>query len=86
MEVKNKIQITRAKEIKRNWHLIDAKGEILGRMSTKIAILLMGKEKSYYVPNLDCGDTVVVINAREIGFSGDKAKQKISCVIQDSLG
>jgi len=67
----------KAKDIKREWHLIDARGEVLGRLSTRIAGLLIGKNKPYYAPHLDCGDWVVVINAREIEVTGKKRKQKI---------
>lgn len=68
---------TKAKEIKRTWHLVDAKGKILGRLATQIAKILMGKDKPYYIANLDCGDYVVVINAAEIEVSGRKRKQKL---------
>lgn len=68
---------TKASEIKRTWHLIDAKGKILGRLATQIAKILMGKDKPYYVANLDCGDYVVVINAAEVEVSGRKRKQKL---------
>ena len=67
---------TKASEIKRVWHLIDVKGETLGRASTKIAKLLMGKAKPYFVRNLDCGDYVVVINAKEVKVTGKKEEQK----------
>jgi len=53
------------KEIKRAWHLIDAKGEVLGRLASKVAILLMGKQKSTYSTHMDSGDNVVVINAEQ---------------------
>jgi len=64
-------------EIQRKWHLIDAKGKILGRMATQIAQLLMGKNKPIFSPHLDVGDWVVVINAKEVKVSGRKEKQKI---------
>ena len=67
---------TKAADIKRSWHLIDAKGKILGRMGTEIAKLLMGKSKSYFVRNLDCGDFVVVTNAKQVVVSGKKEEQK----------
>lgn len=67
---------TKQSEIKRVWHLIDAKDQILGRLSTKIAELLMGKGKSYFVRHLDCGDLVVVINAEKVKVTGKKEKQK----------
>lgn len=64
------------KEIKREWHLVDVKGETLGRISTKIASLLMGKSKPYFVRNLDCGDYVVVVNAKDVKVTGNKETQK----------
>lgn len=64
-------------DIKRDWYLIDAKGKILGRLATQVAQLLMGKNKPYFVKNLDCGDFVVVINAQEVKVTGRKEKQKI---------
>lgn len=68
---------TRLSDIKREWHLFDAQGQILGRLSTKIAELLIGKNKPYYTPHLDCGDWVVVINARDVKVTGKKRKEKI---------
>jgi len=68
---------TTPKQIKRTWHLIDLKGEILGRAATQMASLLQGKHKSYYAPHLDCGDYVVVINSDKVKVTGRKLKQKI---------
>src|SRR5579872_101604 len=67
---------TRESTIKRSWHLIDAKDKTLGRLSTDIAKLLMGKSKPYFVRNLDCGDFVVVINAKDVSVTGRKEEQK----------
>ena len=67
---------TKAQDIKRKWHLVNVKGEILGRISTKIAPLLMGKSKPYFTRNLDCGDYVVVTNAKNVVMTGKKEKQK----------
>jgi large subunit ribosomal protein L13 len=67
----------KAKEIKREWHLIDAKDKVLGRLASQIAQLLMGKHKPYFARHLDCGDFVVVINAKEVKVTGKKEKQKI---------
>jgi large subunit ribosomal protein L13 len=67
---------TKISEIKREWHLVDAKGKILGRTASDIALLLMGKAKPYFVKNLDCGDYVVVINAKEIKTTGKKEDLK----------
>jgi len=64
-------------DIKRKWHHIDVKGEVLGRVTTKIAQLLIGKNKPYFVSNLDCGDYVVVTNAAKVKVTGRKAKQKV---------
>ena len=63
-------------DINRTWHLFDAKKEVLGRLSTKIALILMGKNKSYYTPYLDTGDYVVVINARKVRLTGKKLEEK----------
>ena len=68
---------TKKSEIKRSWHLIDARGQTLGRLSTKIAKLLMGKDKPYFVRYLDCGDWVVITNAGEVKVTGRKASQKL---------
>jgi len=68
---------TKESDIKREWHLIDAKDKILGRLSTQIATLLMGKSKPYFVRHLDCGNFVVVINARHIRVTGKKEEQKV---------
>jgi len=65
------------KEVKRSWYLIDAKGQILGRLATKVAILLMGKQKATYSTHMDSGDNVVVINAELIKTTGKKAEQKV---------
>lgn len=63
-------------DIARSWHLIDAKGKILGRLSTEVATLLIGKNKVNYVDYLDCGDEVVVINAAEVVLTGKKSSTK----------
>lgn len=65
------------KEVKRNWNLVDAKGEILGRLSSKVAQLLTGKGKPTYSPHMDSGDYVVVINAEKIELTGKKKTQKV---------
>lgn len=65
------------KDIKRNWHMVDAKGKILGRMATEITKLLMGKHKVSYANHMDMGDYVVVINASKVKLTGRKPKQKV---------
>lgn len=70
------MKATRAADIKREWHLVDAKGKILGRIATEIATLLMGKRKPYFVRHFDCGDYVVVTNAKDVVATGKKDLQK----------
>jgi len=67
----------KAEDIDRKWYLIDAEGEILGRLATQIATILRGKNKPTYTPSMDLGDYVVVINAEKIKVTGDKLKGKI---------
>lgn len=62
--------------VKRAWILIDADGETLGRLSTKIASLLIGKHKPYFTTHVDCGDHVVVINAEKVRLTGKKMDDK----------
>jgi large subunit ribosomal protein L13 len=68
---------TKAKDIKRTWHMIDLKDQTLGRVSTDIAHKLMGKSKAYFVRNLDCGDYVVAINAKFVKTTGNKETKKM---------
>ena len=64
-------------EVERKWYLIDAEGEILGRLATRIANILRGKNKPEYTPNVDTGDFVIVINAEKVLVSGNKETDKI---------
>jgi large subunit ribosomal protein L13 len=64
-------------EIKRDWYIVDAKGQTLGRIATEVANLLRGKHKAMYSPHIDTGDFVVIINAAEIVVTGNKAADKI---------
>ncbi len=66
----------RAGEIQRNWWLVNADGLTLGRLSTKLAMLLQGKNKPVYTPHIDTGDFVVVVNADKLHVSGNKLDQK----------
>lgn len=65
------------KEVKRVWHLIDAKDEILGRLATRVAVLLTGKGKPSYSTQMDVGDFVVILNAEKIEVTGKKSTQKV---------
>ncbi|KAI8853332.1 ribosomal protein L13 domain-containing protein [Chytridium lagenaria] len=58
------------------WHIVDAKNEILGRLAQRVSLALRGKYKPVYHPSVDCGDYVVVVNARHIQVTGKKAEQK----------
>ncbi|CAL7963808.1 50S ribosomal subunit protein L13 [Alphaproteobacteria bacterium] len=62
--------------IKREWWLVDAAGETLGRLASRIALVLRGKHKPYYTPNINCGDHVVVVNAEKIKVTGKKLVQE----------
>jgi large subunit ribosomal protein L13 len=68
---------TAAKESSRQWHIIDAKGQVLGRLASRAARLLQGKHKPEWSPFLDQGDHVVVINAATVRLTGRKEEQKI---------
>jgi large subunit ribosomal protein L13 len=63
-------------QIKRDWHLVDVEGKVLGRTATDIARLLSGKHKVTYTPHMDSGDYVVVINAAKVKVTGRKEEQK----------
>ena len=67
----------KAKDINREWRVIDATDKTLGKMVTQIASLLMGKHKPIYAPHIDTGDYVVVINAAKVHVTGKKAEQKL---------
>jgi large subunit ribosomal protein L13 len=68
---------TKAADIKREWHVVDAANQVLGRLATQIAQRLMGKHKPIFARNLDTGDYVIVINAAKVRVTGDKVRQKI---------
>lgn len=67
----------KAEEVKKEWYVIDAEGQTLGRLATKVAAVLRGKHKPTYTPNVDCGDYVIVINADKVVYSGDQEEKKI---------
>jgi len=68
---------TKAADIKQEWHVLDASDQVLGRLATRVAQLLMGKHKPMFTRNLDTGDYVIVINADKVRVTGNKAKQKV---------
>jgi large subunit ribosomal protein L13 len=65
------------KDIERKWYLVDAEGQVLGRLATQVATVLRGKHKAIYTPSMDTGDHVIVINASRVAVTGDKANQKV---------
>ena len=73
---KQKSFVASSKTLQQEWFVVDAKDLILGRLATRIAMILMGKHKPIYTPFLDTGDFVVVLNADKIKLSGKKAEKK----------
>ena len=71
-----KTYAVRASEIERRWWVVDARDQTLGRLATRIAVLLEGKHKPIYSPHIDTGDHVVVVNAEKVRVTGDKLRQK----------
>lgn len=65
-----------SKTVTKEWVVIDANTEILGRLSSKIAFILRGKHKANFTPHVDCGDNVIVINADKVRFTGNKFEEK----------
>ena len=64
-------------DVERKWYLFDAEGKILGRLGTQVALILSGKRKNSYTPNVDNGDFVVIVNAGKVKVTGDKLEQKV---------
>ena len=73
----NKTSTPSLATIKRNWFLVDAKGQTLGRLASEIANVLRGKNKPSFTPHLDTGDFVIVVNAEKIKVTGKKSDQKL---------
>jgi len=74
--MKYKTDWNKKEDVERNWYIIDVKDQILGRVATKIVSLLIGKEKVGIVPNVDCGDYVIVINTDEVKLTRGKDQKK----------
>ena len=73
----NKTSVPSIDSIERQWYLVDAENQTLGRLATEVASILRGKNKATYTPHLDTGDFVVVVNADKIRVSGNKPQQKL---------
>ncbi|KPK98631.1 MAG: 50S ribosomal protein L13 [Omnitrophica WOR_2 bacterium SM23_72] len=69
--------IPKKEDIKRQWYLVDARGKILGRLASRIAVILRGKHKAQFCRHMDTGDYVIVINASKVKVTGRKPAQKI---------
>ncbi|MGB7290721.1 MAG: 50S ribosomal protein L13 [Thermodesulfobacteriota bacterium] len=72
-----KTYMARDVDIKKKWHIVDADGKTVGRLATKVAMTLMGKDKPQFTPHADSGDFVIVVNAEKVNFTGKKWDQKI---------
>ena len=68
--------IAKPKELTRKWYVIDAAGKPLGRLASEVAVILIGKNKPIYTPNVDCGDYVIIINTDKAILTGNKLDQK----------
>jgi len=77
MSIKNTTHVIRAGDIEREWFVVDAAGQTLGRLASNVARILRGKHKATYSPHLDVGDYVVVVNADRIAVTGRKMDQKM---------
>jgi len=66
-----------AATVKRNWHVVDGTNQTVGRMCSRIAAVLRGKNKASYTPHVDTGDFVIVINAEKVVFTGNKLEEKM---------
>lgn len=75
--MKVKTYTPKAAEIEQAWWLVDAEGQILGRLATRIATILRGKHKAAYTPHMDLGDYVVVVNAQKVAVTGQRMTQKL---------
>jgi len=63
--------------VNKQWFVVDAEGEVLGRLAAKVALVLRGKHKTDYTPHVDCGDNVIIINAEKIRLTGNKLEDKV---------
>jgi len=65
-----------AASVEKNWVVVDAEGQTLGRLASKVALLIRGKRKPNYTPHIDCGDNVIIVNAEKVVLSGNKMTDK----------
>lgn len=69
--------VTKPTEVERNWYVVDAEGQTLGRLASRVAAILRGKHKPIFMPGVDCGDFVIVVNASKFKVTGRRIDQKI---------
>lgn len=70
-------KMAKSQEIERKWYVVDAEDVVLGRLATKVAMVLRGKDKPFYTPHVDCGDFVIIVNADKVKLTGKKLDQKV---------
>jgi large subunit ribosomal protein L13 len=70
MPTQTKTSMLKTEEVSHQWYLVDGDGQVVGRLASKLAMVLMGKHKAAYTPHVDCGDFVVVVNADKVRFTG----------------
>ncbi len=66
-----------AATVKKEWVVIDATDQVVGRLASRVALILRGKHKPYYTPHVDCGDYVIIVNAEKVRFTGHKLSDKL---------
>lgn len=76
MQHSNQTKYVREQDVEKKWVLFDAKDVVLGRLASEVAKVLRGKNKASFTPNIDCGDNVIVINARHVHMTGNKWEQE----------
>ena len=76
----------KAADITRQWYVVDAEGQVFGRVASQVANILRGKNKPIYTPHIDCGDYVVVVNADKVKVTGKKLDQKVYYSHSDYVG
>jgi large subunit ribosomal protein L13 len=76
MNPDQRTRTTRAEDVERSWHVVDANGLVLGRLASQVASVLRGKTKPTYTPHVDDGDFVIVVNAEKVRLTGRKLEQK----------
>ena len=78
--------IAKPEEVERKWYVVDAEGQTLGRLASKVAAILRGKNKPTFTPHVDCGDYVIVINAEKVKVTGKKMTDKVYVTVSGYPG